>query len=176
MATVCEQCPLNFSHASNVSNTYKWNRSFQKKPTKQNTYPEYKQWMQCDTFSILQLNRINPHWLQLSAWVTPPTSGPTTDHRLKNTGLYWSPIKTCRDFPRRQLRTHNDKYEMLTSFCEKSTQKLACDFNAAWIIRNCGKFWKRWESQITWPASWEICMQVRKQQLEQDMEQQTGSK
>ena len=41
---------------------------------------------------------------------------------------------------------------------------------------NCGKFWKRWESQTTWPASWETCMQVRKQQLELDMEQQTGSK
>ena len=41
---------------------------------------------------------------------------------------------------------------------------------------NCGKFWKKWEYQITWPASWEICMQVRKQQLELDMEQQTGSK
>ena len=41
---------------------------------------------------------------------------------------------------------------------------------------NCGKFWKRWEYQITWPASWETCMQVRKQQLELDMEQQTGSK
>ena len=35
---------------------------------------------------------------------------------------------------------------------------------------------ERWECQPTWPASWEICMQVRKQQLEQDMEQQTGSK
>ena len=41
---------------------------------------------------------------------------------------------------------------------------------------NCGKFWKRWEYQTTWPASWETCMQVRKQQLELDMEQQTGSK
>ena len=41
---------------------------------------------------------------------------------------------------------------------------------------NCGKFWKRWEYQTTWPASWEICMQVRKQQLELDMEQETGSK
>ena len=30
--------------------------------------------------------------------------------------------------------------------------------------------------QTTWPASWEICMQIRKQQLEIDMEQQTGSK
>ena len=45
-----------------------------------------------------------------------------------------------------------------------------------WITINCGKFWKRWESQTTWSASWEICMQVRKQQLELDMEQQTGSK
>ena len=45
-----------------------------------------------------------------------------------------------------------------------------------WITINCGKFWKRWEYQTSWPASWEICMQVRKQQLELDMEQQTGSK
>ena len=39
-----------------------------------------------------------------------------------------------------------------------------------------GKFCKRWKYQTTWPASWEICMQVRKQQLELDIEQQTGSK
>ena len=45
-----------------------------------------------------------------------------------------------------------------------------------WITTNWGKFLKRWEYQTTWPASWEICMQVRKQQLELDMEQQTGSK
>ena len=44
-----------------------------------------------------------------------------------------------------------------------------------WITTNCGKFLKRWEYQTIWPASWEICMQVRKQQLELDMEQ-TGSK
>ena len=45
-----------------------------------------------------------------------------------------------------------------------------------WITINCGKFWKRWEYQTIWPASWEICMQVRKQQLELYMEQHTGSK
>ena len=44
-----------------------------------------------------------------------------------------------------------------------------------WITTNCGKF-KRREYQTTLPASWEICMQVKKQQLEPDMEQQTGSK
>ena len=43
------------------------------------------------------------------------------------------------------------------------------------ITINSGKFWKRWEYQDTRPASWETCIQVRKQQLELDMEQQTGS-
>ena len=45
-----------------------------------------------------------------------------------------------------------------------------------WITTNSVKFLKRWEYQTTWPASWEICIQVRKQQLELDMKQQTGSK
>ena len=45
-----------------------------------------------------------------------------------------------------------------------------------WITADCGEFLKRWEYQTTWPASWEICMQVKKQQLKLDMEQQTGSK
>ena len=45
-----------------------------------------------------------------------------------------------------------------------------------WIALNRGKFWKRWEYQTTWPASWEICTQVKKQQLELDIEQQTCSK
>ena len=39
-----------------------------------------------------------------------------------------------------------------------------------WITINCGKFWKRWEYQTTWPASWETYMEVRKRQLELDME------
>ena len=37
-------------------------------------------------------------------------------------------------------------------------------------------FLKQWEYQTTWPACWEICTHVKKQQLELDMEQQTGSK
>ena len=71
--------------------------------------------------------------------------------------------------------------------------------NLRWIIEKARKFWKNiyfcyakafdcvdhyklWktlkemEYQITWRVSWETCMQVRKQQLELDMEQQTGSK
>ena len=45
-----------------------------------------------------------------------------------------------------------------------------------WITTNYGKFLKRLEYQTTLPASWEICMQVKKQQLELDIEQQIGSK
>ena len=44
------------------------------------------------------------------------------------------------------------------------------------ITANCGVFLKRWEYQTNLPASWETCMQDKKQQLEPDMEQQTGSK
>ena len=45
-----------------------------------------------------------------------------------------------------------------------------------WVTTNCGKFLKRWEYQTTLSASWETCMRVKKQQLEPDLEQQTGSK
>ena len=47
--------------------------------------------------------------------------------------------------------------------------------STVWITTNCGKFLKRCEYQTTWPASWEICMQIKKQQLEPDMKQWTGS-
>ena len=43
-------------------------------------------------------------------------------------------------------------------------------------IKQIGKFFKKWEYQTTLPAFWEICMQVKKQQLEPDVEQRTGSK
>ena len=63
--------------------------------------------------------------------------------------------------------------------------------NIRWIVAKAREFQKNiyfcfigytkafdsvWEYQTTWPASWETYMQVRKQQLELDMEQQTGSK
>ena len=44
------------------------------------------------------------------------------------------------------------------------------------ITTNCGKFLEIWEYKNTLSGSWEICMQAKKQQLELDMEQQTGSK
>ena len=45
-----------------------------------------------------------------------------------------------------------------------------------WITTNGGKFLKSWEYQTTLPASWKTCMQVKKQQLELDMQQWTGFK
>ena len=61
------------------------------------------------------------------------------------------------------------EFQKSISFCFTEYTK-----TFVWITTN--RLWKRWEYQATWPASWEICMQVRKQQLEMDMEQQTGSK
>ena len=59
-----------------------------------------------------------------------------------------------------------------SSFALLTTPKIL----AVWITINYGKFFKRWVYQTILPASWEICMQVQKQKLELDMEQQTGSK
>ena len=59
----------------------------------------------------------------------------------------------------------------LLLLCQASTSDYAKSLTV-WIQTNCGKFWKRWEYQ----TSWEIYMQVKKEQLELDMEQCTGSK
>ena len=82
----------------------------------------------------------------------------------------------------RGTRAQNVKFrwiiEKTREFKKKSISALLTMPKAltVWITINCGKFWKRWEYWSTWPASWETYMQVRKQQLELDMEQQTGSK
>ena len=62
---------------------------------------------------------------------------------------------------------------------QKNIYFYLCDYIKAFDCMDHSKLWnilKRWEYQTTWSASCEICMQVRKQQLELDMEQQTGSK
>ena len=66
----------------------------------------------------------------------------------------------------------NQEFQKNIYFCFIDYAKAfdCVDHNKLW------KILKRWKCQTTWPASWEICMQVRKQQLELDMEQQTGSK
>ena len=83
--------------------------------------------------------------------------------------------------PEIKLPTSIGSWKMQESFRKSSTSALLTSSQrpktlTVWITTNCGKFWKRWECQTTWPASWEICMQVKKQKLELDVEQQTGSK
>ena len=69
------------------------------------------------------------------------------------------------------LKKHKSSRKTSTSALVTTPKPLT-----VWITTNYGKFFKRWEYQTTWPASWEIYMQVKKQQLELDMEQHTGSK
>ena len=73
--------------------------------------------------------------------------------------IYWI-IKKAREFQK----------NIYFCFIDYAKAFDCVDHNQLW------KFWKKWEYQTTWSASWEICMKVRKQQLELDMEQQTGSK
>ena len=74
--------------------------------------------------------------------------------------IHWI-IKKAREFQK----------NIYFCFIDYATKPLSVRITIDW-----GKFWKRWEYQTTWSASWEICMQVRKQQLELVMEQQPGSK
>ena len=75
---------------------------------------------------------------------------------------------------------HNDFHVILDLYSSKQERSRKTSISAiltmpkpltVWITINCGKLWKRWEYQTTFP-SWETCVQVRKQQLELDMEQQ----
>ena len=64
---------------------------------------------------------------------------------------------------------------------QESSRKISTSVSSTTLKLLCGsqqtiENHQRWEYQTTLPASWEICMQVKKQQLELDMKQQTGSK
>ena len=87
-------------------------------------------------------------------------------------------------------KTEEPEIKLPTSICwiiekarefQKKTYFCFIDYTNMWSLTKWttakyGKFLKRWEYQTTLPASWEICMQVKKKQLEPDMKQQTGSK
>ena len=79
--------------------------------------------------------------------------------------------------PEIKFPASTDSLKMQESSRETSTSALLTTPKplTVWITTNW-KILQEMEYQTTWPASWEICMQVRKQQLELDMEQQTGSK
>ena len=74
---------------------------------------------------------------------------------------------------RNQVPTSIGSYKKQESSIKTSTSATLTMLKTltVWITTNCGKFWKRWEYQITIPASCETCMQIKKQQLEPDIEQ-----
>ena len=80
--------------------------------------------------------------------------------------------------PETKLPTSAESLKKQESSRETSTPSLLTTPKplTLWITKNCGTLLKWWEYQSILPDSWETCMQVRKQQLELDMEQQTGSK
>ena len=67
--------------------------------------------------------------------------------------------------PEIKLPTSVESHKKQESSRKKSTSALLTmpKHLTVWITTNCGKFLKRWEYQTTWPASWEICIQVKKQ-------------
>ena len=82
---------------------------------------------------------------------------------------------------RRQRNQRSNCQHLLDHKKSKSSRKTSALLTTSkpltvWITTNCGKFFKRWEYQTTLPASWEIRMQLKKQQLELDMEKQTSFK
>ena len=79
--------------------------------------------------------------------------------RDQNANIHWI-IKRVKEF------------QKTSTFALLTTPNLLI----VWIPENCGKFFKGWDYQITLPASWETCIQVKKKQLELNMEQQTASK
>ena len=88
----------------------------------------------------------------------------------------FKPVLEKAEEPEIKLPTPTGSWKKRESSRKSSISALLTMPLIVWITINCGKFWKRWEYQTTSPVSWETYMQVRKQQLELDMEQQTGSK
>ena len=104
-------------------------------------------------------------WLMADGWGPPIMEGNILC--LKSTVWWWEVPKQTFD------SLYADCALLVISPIQMASGQLLF---ASLLTINCGKFWKRWEYQTTWPASWETYMQVRKQQLELDMDQQTGSK
>ena len=75
-------------------------------------------------------------------------------------------MSVCRDYYVAGSSKNQEHSKKATTFALLTTPKTL----TVYIKTNCGKFFKRWEYQTTWPASWEIHMEVKKQQLELDMD------
>ena len=95
---------------------------------------------------------------------------------IKNFQMFKLDLEKAEE-PEMKLPTSVGSSKEQESFRKTSTSVLVTTPKplTMWVTTNCGKFWNRWEYWTNWPVSWEICMQIKKQQLELDTEQ-TGSK
>ena len=133
--------------------------------------PKEGQWQRCSVYGTIALiSHASKVWLKIPQarlqqywnWELPDVQagfrkGRGTRDQIANIG--WV-MEKAREFQRAPTCALLSTLKLLT----------------VWITTNSGKFFKRWEHQTTWPTSWEICVLIRNQQLELDMEQQTCSK
>ena len=116
-------------------------------------------------------------WTECSSACRGPSEG--GDIIFITSAIVWSQVKqqggnTIRD----QIANTRSIIEKTREF-QKNIYFHFTDYAKAFDCVDHNKLWKilkEMEYQTTWPASWEVCMQVKKQQLELDMEEQTGSK
>ena len=93
----------------------------------------------------------------------------------KNFQLFKLGFKEAED-PEVKLPTLTESWRKQGGSRKSSASLATIKPLSVWITTNCGQFLKRWKYQTTLPVSWETCVQVKKQQLELDVEQWTGSK
>ena len=132
--------------------------------------PNERQWQKCSHCTIALISHASKVMLK----ILQARLQQYVNHELPDVQAGFRKGKGTRD----QIANISWIMEKAREFQKKHLFLLywLCQSCWLWITINCGKFWKRWEYQTIWPASWETYMQVRKQQLELNMEQQAGSK
>ena len=74
----------------------------------------------------------------------------------------WGPSVSPRSLKKKKKSTGSQKTQENSRKIPTSTSLTMLKPLTVWITINCGKFWEKWEYQTTWPASWEMCMEVKK--------------
>ena len=129
--------------------------------------------------SVLPLFKLLPNCNRLTCWQSNAKNSPGKASTYLNQRIpdVQGDLENAEE-PKIKLPTSIELSKKQENSRKISTSALLSTLKplTVWITKNCGKFWKRWEYQTLLLASWEICMQVKKQRLEPDTEQQTGSK
>ena len=125
-------------------------------------------------WALVPLPFLSPACTPGSPWLTYYRSQASAIHELPDVQAGFRKGRGTRD----QIANIAGSWKKQESSRKTSTLALLIMSKpfTVWITTTYGKFFKRWKYQTTWPASWEICMQIKKQQLHLDMEQHTGPK